>query len=108
MAKVADVKLRWTRSPSLDVAKQVLKTVIAGAETVVELTPETQEFQVVISSDTEFQFSVESYDAAGNHTASETYSNRIGDLEAPLPATNLFHEVVGVRDLVVEPTPPQG
>lgn len=100
--KVADVKLTWTKSPSPDVARQVLKTVIAGSEATVELGPEAQEFMVTISSDTPFQFSVDTFDAAGNHTVSEVYSSAVGDLEAPLAATNLAHEIVAVRDA----TPP--
>ena len=99
MPMVADVKLIWTKSPSPDVAKQILKTTIAGGTTEVELGPEAQEYMVVIGSETPFSFQVDTFDAAGNHTASEIYSNVIGDLEAPLAATNLFHEVVGVREV---------
>lgn len=104
MARVADVRLFWTRSPSSDAQRQVLRTVIGGVETSIDLTPETQEFQVVIASDVAFTFSVDTYDHAGNHTSSETYSSRVGDLEAPLPATLLGHEVVGVRDVVPPPS----
>lgn len=96
---VADVKLSWTKSASTDVARQIIKTTIAGGTTAVELGPEAEEFLVTISASTPFSFQVDTYDDEGNVTASEIYSSQIGDLEAPLAATNLFHEIVGVRDV---------
>lgn len=104
--KVADVKLRWTKSPSTDVVKQIVRTTIAGGTTEVELGPEAEEYMVVISASTPFSFSVDTFDSEGNHTASETYTNVIGDLEAPQPAAGLFHEVVGVRDIDAPPPAP--
>lgn len=107
MAKVADIRLGWTRSPSTDVTKQVVLVTIDGAETTAEVGPDIQEWMITVNASKSVQFKVDSYDSEGNHTVSEVYSFVLGDLEAPQPATGLFHEVVAVRDeSPVTPTPP--
>jgi hypothetical protein len=101
MAKVADVKLGWTKSPSSDVDSVEIVVINDGTETTTELGPEVQDFQIVVSASKSVQFSIKTYDSEGNMATSETYSFTLGDLEAPLPATGLFHEVLGVREVDV-------
>jgi hypothetical protein len=98
MAKVADVKLTWVKSPSLDVAKQKVITTVDGTVTEIELAPVAEELMIVVQANSSVQFRIETFDAEGNVATSETHSFTLGDLEAPLPATDLGHEVVAVRD----------
>lgn len=99
MPKVADVKLSWTKSPSLDLQKVEVVVNNGGTETTTELGPEVQEFMIVVQASGGVQFKIVTYDTEGLKATSETYSFTLGDLEVPLPATNLFHEVVAVRDV---------
>ena len=89
----ARVKLYWTKSVSEDVAKQVVKLAVGGSTTEVEVPAGVEEYRLVISASTDFSFSVDTHDADGNVTASETHSGRIGDLIAPEPATGLGHVI---------------
>ena len=97
--KVADVRLGWTRSPSSDVTKVEVVTKIDGAETKIEFGPEVQEMVVEVKASASVQFQVVTYDAQGNQATSETHTFVLDDLEAPQPATGLFHEIVGVREI---------
>jgi len=99
MAKVADVKLSWTRSPSSGVTKVEVKTTVNGNETVVEVGPEVESFQITVQASSTVSFQVITHgDESGDVAASETYTFTLGDLEAVLPATGLGHEVLAVRD----------
>jgi hypothetical protein len=98
MAKVADVKLGWTKSPSADVSKVEISVTINGAETKTEIDPAAESFMVVVRAGGVVSFTIATFDSEGNQATSEVYTFTLGDLESPLPATNLFHEVVGVRD----------
>lgn len=105
MGKVADVKLGWTPSVSPGITKQVAKVAIDGAEpTTFEVTPEVQSVTIEVKASSSVVFWVETTDDENLTSVSEQYTFQIKDLEAPLPATNLFHEVVGVRD-VSDPVP---
>lgn len=99
MAKVADVRLGWTKSPSADVEKVQIVVTNAGTETTTELGPEVEEFMIVVQASSAVQFKVVTFDSEGNQATSAVYDFTLGDLEDPLPATDLFHEVVGVRDV---------
>lgn len=105
MAKVASVKLGWKKSPSPDVVKTQVVVNLAGSETTVDLAAGVEEYVLDVAASTTGSFKVVSWDDEGNQTASETHSFKIGDLEAPLPATDLFHEVLSVRDVPDNPTP---
>ena len=98
MPKVADVKLMWTKSPSSDVKSVKIVVTNNGSETTTELGPEVEDFQVVVQPMGTVQFKIVTFDSEGLQSTSETYSFSLGDLEAPLPATNLTHQVVGIRD----------
>lgn len=102
--KVADVKLGWTPSVSAGVVKQVVKVSIDGAEpTVIDpVSPEVGEIMVEVKASSSVVFSVLTTDSDGT-VESEKYTFLISDLELPQPATNLFHEVVAVRE-VPDPT----
>lgn len=101
--KVADVRLSWSPSVSADVVSQVARVQIDGNEpTTFEVGPSVGEVVIEVKASSSVVFSVESTDSEGESTISELYTFTLGDLVAPQPATNLFHEVLAVRDVVVE------
>lgn len=103
MSKVADVKLTWKKSPSLDIASQVIVLSVNGvSETDIELSPGLESYTGEFQANSTVTFSISSFDSEGNVAASESHTFQIGDLELPLPATDLFHEFVGVREVVEE------
>ena|SRR3990167_10586499 len=97
--KVADVKLKWKKSQSADVNKVKITVTNDGTETATELGPEVEDFMVEVLASKSLQFSLTVFDTEGMMSISETYSFTLGDLEAPLPATDLRHEIVGIRDV---------
>lgn len=104
--KVADVNLFWTRSVSDDVASQRIVVNLDGTETVnSELPPELESFQLEVKASSSVVFTVYTTDTEGNEVASESYTFRLGNLDLPQPATNLGHEVTGVREVPDEPIP---
>lgn len=98
MAKVADVKLGWRKSVSADVAKVKIVVTNDGTETTTEGGPEVEEIQIVVKASTSVQFKVVTIDTEGYEATSELYSFTLGDLVPPQPATDLFHQVLSVRD----------
>ena len=98
MAKVASVRLSWTRSPSSDVTMQKINVTINGDVKTIEIGPEVESYQLDINASSAVSFDVVSIDDDANVVSSEVYNFRISDLEAPLPATILFHEIVSIRD----------
>jgi hypothetical protein len=99
MAKIADVKLGWIKSPSADVHHAQVVTTINGSETTVEVGPEVEEIQIEVQASSSVQFRVVTFDNEGNQSTSEVYSFSLGDLEAPVPASNLFHQGLAVREV---------
>lgn len=99
MAKVADVKLSWTKSPSADVKTVSVVVNNNGTETTADFGPEVESFNIVVSASSSVSFKVQVTDSEGLTATSSTYTFTLGDLETPLPATNLKHEVVAVRDV---------
>ncbi len=102
--KVADVKLSWKKSVSADVGKIDIKVTINGNETSTELGPEVESFMIEVAALGVVSFLIVTHDTEGNQATSEAYTFSLGDLEAPQPATDLFHEIVGIRDVPTEPT----
>lgn len=99
MAKVADVKLKWKKSPSSDVAKVEITVTVDGSESTAELGPEIENFMVEVKAGGSCQFQIDTTDSEGLVGTSTTYSFSLGNLEAPLPATELGHEIVAIRDV---------
>jgi hypothetical protein len=99
MAKVADVKLKWTKSASADVNKVKITVTNDGTVTETELGPEVQEFMIEVGAGKSFSFSLMTFDSEGRQSTAADYSFTFGDLEDPLPPMNLSHEIVGVRDV---------
>lgn len=97
--KVADVRLKWKKSPSADVAKVRVKVTIDGSETETEFGPDPESFMIEVKANGSVSFFVETEDSEGMVTTSTAYGFSLGDLEAPLPATDLGHEIVGIRDV---------
>jgi hypothetical protein len=108
MAKVADVKLSWKKSPSADVKSVKIVVTNDGTETTTDLGAEVEEFMVVVAATKACSFKITTTDNEGLVATSVTYTFVLGDLEAPLPATDLKHEVVAVRDVNGGTPPPVG
>lgn len=104
MAKVADIKLMWSKSPSSDIDRVNIVVTNNGTETTTELGPEVEDFAIVVQASGAASFKIVTFDTEGKQATSELYSFTLGDLEDPLPATNLTHEVMGIRD--DNPQPP--
>lgn len=98
MAKIASVRHFWSKSPSADVTKVVAVLTINGNETRTEYGPEVEEFVTDVNAGSSVSYKIETYDSENKVATSETYAYNLGDLVDPLPATNLSHEVVSVRD----------
>jgi hypothetical protein len=99
MSKVADVKLGWTKSVSSDVDHQEIILTIDGTTTEISVGPEVESYTLEVSAKSAVQFSIKSFDTEGLEVVSEVHTFTLGDLEVPQPATGLFHEIVGVRDV---------
>jgi hypothetical protein len=103
VSKVASVVLGWNRSPSTDVVSQSINITINGnTDTSIEVGAEVQSYQLEVDAKSSVSFAIKSFDSEGKVATSEVYSFTLGDLEAPLPATNLFHEIVGIREVAPE------
>ncbi len=70
-----------------------------GTETTTEVGPEVESIQIVVEASKSVTFKVITTDDENLTSTSDIYTFSLGDLETPLPATNLFHEVIGVRDV---------
>lgn len=98
MPKVADVKLTWIRSPSSD-AKSARVVVKAGdAESHFDLRPDVQQLMVIVKPSTTVTYSVVTFDDDGLAASSEGHTFVVGDLELPLPATGLDHQIISIRE----------
>jgi hypothetical protein len=105
VGKIATVKLGWTKSASADVAKVDILTTIGGTQTTTTVGPEVESIQVDVAASTSFSFQVVVTDSEGLTASSEIYAFTLGDLTDPLPATDLFHQIIAVRD-DTPPSPP--
>lgn len=104
MAKKGSVKLTWIRSPSPDARKQLIKVNYKGAELLTsEVGPEVEQLMVQIPASGPVDYSVVTIDDDGLVATSDPHTFVIGDLEAPLPATGLDHQIVGI----IDDTPPE-
>lgn len=102
--KIASVRGGWRPSVSTDVKEQIVSVVIDGVESLnVTVAPEISEVLFDVKASSSVVFSVTTVDVEGNMTLSESYTFNIGNLEAPQPATDLFHEILAVRDGDDEP-----
>jgi len=101
----ANVKLSYDPSPSTDVAKAIVNLNIGGLESTIEVAGTVSEVMVVIAASTSCHWSVTTFDTDGNQVESVVDSFTVGDLTAPLPATNLRHEIVSVFDDADVPAP---
>ncbi len=99
--KVAKVKLSWRKSPSSDLAKVEIIVDNGGNVTTTVLGPDVEQFMVDVEASKTLNFKILTYDMEGYVSTSELYAFTLGDLEAPLPATNLSHEVISVEDVPV-------
>jgi hypothetical protein len=102
--RVADVRLKWQKSVSADVASVDLAVTINGEQTFVTLGPEVESYDIEVAASGSVSFSGTVTDSEGNVTSSVTYSFSLGDLVAPQPITGLGFEVIAIRD--VEDVPP--
>ncbi len=101
--KLATIKMGWTKSASTDVDHIEVVVNKDGTETTTQYSAEIESVLVEFQASTSGWFKVLTYDADGLVTASDTYTFTVSDLEAPLPATGLFHQIVSVREVADEP-----
>lgn len=103
--KVADVNLFWTRSVSDKVLSQTVIVTVDGEEKIHStVPPEIETVSIRVKALQTVQFKVLTEDEDGV-TESELYTFRTSNLDAPLPATNLGHTVVAIRDVPDEEIP---
>lgn len=103
---VGVIKLSWKKSPSLDIERVNIVVNNDGTETTTEVGPEVQDFMIEVGANKTCSFKIVSFDTEGKQATSESYTFTLGDLVDPLPATDLSHEVVSVRDETEEPPIP--
>ena len=99
MSRVADVKLGWTKSPSSDVKSVQLVITKDDADTTIDVEATAESFQVTVEALKTVSFKVVTKNADGLVATSDSYTFTLDSLEAPLPASNLFHQVLAVRDV---------
>lgn len=99
MAKVADVRLSWSKSPSADVKRVRLSVNIDGTESTADLGPDVNEFMVEVKAGGTVTYKVVTIGNDDLEATSADYTFTLGSLEVPEPAFDLFHKVVAVRDV---------
>ncbi len=100
--KVADVRIGWKKSPSPDIAKVKVMLKVDGTETFAECGPEVEEHIITVKAMSAVQWKVVVKDIDGLTKESQSHDFVLGDLEEPLPATDLFHEILAVREVADE------
>jgi len=70
--KVADVKLKWTRSPNSDVTSRKLNVTINGETNSYDVGPEVSEYMIEVQALGTVQFNTTIFDNEGNEVSSET------------------------------------
>ena len=102
----ATVKLFWVNSPSPDIVSQKVSVSIdSKPPTVAEFGPEVNSLTLNVAAKSSVLFTVEVTDSEGQTAMSESYFFQLGDLVAPMPATGLGHEVLGVMEVDINPLP---
>lgn len=99
MAKAAQCTFFWKKSPSSDIVKNEVIILCNGAEYKFETGPEVEQIAVTVRASRAFSFTIKSFDAEGNEVVSASFSGSVGDLEAPLPATDLGFSVNAVVEV---------
>lgn len=109
MAKIAVIRFKWTRSASpLDAVGRVeVALTVNGNTTTVEVPKEAEEYVSEVRASSSVQFRVDTYDADDDQAvvSSEVHRFQLGNLEGVLPATNVSHEIIEVRDEDAPPPP---
>lgn len=110
MRKVADSRFSWSKSPTSGIVRAEFVLAIDGmSTTVVELeTPERESYDVTLEAKSNGTFSIKSYKADGQVATSEQWTFNVGDLEAPLPATNGAFTILNVREVPDDEPVPSG
>ena len=99
MKKVADVRLGWKKSPSADVSEVQVTLVKNGSTSTVKFGPEVEEYVVTLEAGAAVRFQVVVKDDEGLVSESEVHDFTLGNLEKPAPATDLFHEILAIREV---------
>lgn len=102
---VANVRLFFVPSVSVDIVKRVLKVRADQSAMEVNLPLAATEHVLQVKASTNLQFSTLVTDSEGKTVESMVYSTTIGDLTDPLPDTGLGHEILSVEE-VPDPVPP--
>ena|SRR5215218_5266843 len=96
--KIATVKFEWDDSVSTDIETVEFVLIIAGTEQSTIIDRGVKEFVVDINANTSGTFKIIYTDKEGLVAVSMVATFTIGDLEKPLPATNLRWSIIGVHD----------
>lgn len=98
MGKVADVKLSWTKSPSLDITGVKAIVNLNGQEQTFDFGPEVESFQITCQPMTSGSFKVVVTGTDGQTATSTDCNFSVGTLEGPHPVTDLTAQIVAIRD----------
>jgi hypothetical protein len=96
--KFATLRLHWVKSPSMDIDRVELRVNVNGSETITTLSGDTEEFTTEVSANSVISFDLKVFDTEGKEATSQTFTKGIGDLEDPLPPTDLGIDILAVRD----------
>jgi hypothetical protein len=97
---IADVKFSWVASPSTDVVSQTAKLAKASGEVVVEQVLDVSVTEVTLvglEQKTDYVFTVTVTD--GTQDAASSIQLNLGDLEAPLPVSDIKYSVLNVYNV---------
>lgn len=96
--KSARIRFTWKKSPSSDITSTTVVLTTNENVQLTELGPEIGQFDVVIKSNSDVKLQIKSTDSEGNEVMSSELSFHLGDLELPLPATELAYTILEVID----------
>lgn len=104
--RIATLKLHWKPSPSEDIQGLRVLVTVNGIETTFERDAQASDVTVEARAKADIQFRVIVHDKEGNEVSSVTFTDKVPDLEMPLPATGLGMTIVSVRTEEVPDEPP--
>lgn len=103
MHKEIDVEFSWISSPSPDIVTLEAILTVNGQAQVKALTPTDQQLMFTFKANDAFQFKLRAVNRLGQEAFSLTISDVIGNLEAPLPPSNLSWRYISAPRDVADP-----
>ncbi len=99
MAKIADVRLKWTPSPSPGVVSRTVKVDNAGEAVEFDVGPAAGSVEITVAPFGTVTFWTVVKTADGLEAVSGTFTRTYGDFEAPEPDVGLAAEIVAIREV---------